>query len=158
MIRIGQGVDAHRLVPDRDLILGGVHVDFSQGLAAHSDGDVLLHAISDALLGAAGAGDIGRHFPDTDAAYAGIDSRILLRQVAGCLSERRWRVINVDATVIAQRPRLQPYLDAMTANIAADLEVGAERLNVKATTMEWMGFTGRGEGIAATAVALLEGL
>ena len=157
MMRIGQGVDAHRLVPDRKLILGGVHIEFAEGLAAHSDGDVLLHAISDALLGAAGAGDIGRHFPDTDAAYAGIDSRILLRQVVSDLSGNGWQVVNVDATVIAQRPRLQPYIDAMTANVAADLAVGAERVNLKATTLEWMGFTGRGEGIAATAVAMIEG-
>ncbi len=157
MMRIGQGVDAHRLVPDRELILGGVHIEFGEGLAAHSDGDVLLHAISDALLGAAGAGDIGRHFPDTDAAYAGIDSRILLRQVMSELSGRGWRVINVDATVIAQRPKLRPYIDAMTANVAADLAVAADRVNLKATTMEWMGFTGRGEGIAATAVAMIEG-
>lgn len=157
MMRIGQGVDAHRLVPDRDLILGGVHVDFTEGLAAHSDGDVLLHAISDALLGAAGAGDIGQHFPDTDDAYAGVDSRILLRQVASHLREGGWRVINVDATVIAQRPKLQPYLELMTANIASDLGVGIGQVNLKATTMEWMGFTGRGEGIAATAVAMIEG-
>ena len=156
-MRIGQGVDAHRLVPGRDLILGGVRIDFEAGLAAHSDGDVLLHAISDALLGAAGAGDIGQHFPDTDEAYAGIDSRILLARVLAHLSAGGWHVVNVDTTVIAQRPTLQPYLAAMAANIATDLGVPAERINLKATTMEWMGFTGRGEGIAATAVALIEG-
>lgn len=157
MMRIGQGVDAHRLVPDRELILGGVRIDFPQGLAAHSDGDVLLHAISDALLGAAGAGDIGQHFPDTDDAFAGIDSRVLLRHVASHLSAGGWQVVNVDATVIAQRPKLQPYLEAMGANVAADLGIPVGRVNLKATTMEWMGFTGRGEGIAATAVALIEG-
>lgn len=156
MMRIGQGVDAHQLVPDRDLILGGVRIPFDRGLAAHSDGDVLLHAITDALLGAAGAGDIGQHFPDTDAAYAGIDSRVLLRRVASQLATDHWQVVNIDATVIAQRPKLQAYLESMAAHITTDLGLPAGRVNLKATTMEWMGFTGRGEGIAATAVALIE--
>ena len=156
MIRIGQGVDAHRLVAGRELILGGVKIPFEAGLVAHSDGDVLLHAISDALLGAAGAGDIGQHYPDTDPAWADVDSRILLRDVRAMLAGADWQVVNVDATLIAQRPRLAPHLAAMTAHIAADLGIPTGRVNLKATTLEWMGFTGRGEGIAATAVALLE--
>ncbi|WP_275395081.1 2-C-methyl-D-erythritol 2,4-cyclodiphosphate synthase [Spiribacter vilamensis] len=155
-MRIGQGVDAHRLVSDRPLVLGGIEVEFDFGLAAHSDGDVLLHAICDALLGAGGLGDIGHHFPDTDAAYAGIDSRLLLRQVHSTLAERGWSVGNVDATIIAQRPRLASHLPAMIECIAADLQVDPTAINLKATTLEWMGFTGRGEGIAATAVAMIE--
>jgi len=155
-LRIGQGVDAHQLVAGRSLILGGVHIAFESGLAAHSDGDVLLHAITDALLGAAGAGDIGQHFPDTDPAYAGADSRVLLRQVVSELLGQRWSVVNIDATVIAQRPKLMAYLPAMQAHLAEDVGIAAERINVKATTLEWMGFTGRGEGIAAMATAMLE--
>ncbi len=156
MIRIGQGVDAHALVDDRRLVLGGVTVPFAQGLAAHSDGDVLLHAITDALLGAACLGDIGQHYPDTDAAFANVDSRVLLRDVVAQLSQTDWRISNVDATIIAQQPKLGPYLALMRERIADDLKVAVEAVNLKATTMEWMGFTGRGEGIAATAVALIE--
>lgn len=155
-LRIGQGVDAHQLTTGRPLMLGGVQVPFEQGLAAHSDGDVLLHAITDALLGAAGAGDIGQHFPDTDPAHAGADSRVLLREVMTEVIGEHWSVVNVDATVIAQRPKLQPYLLGMRENIAADLGVDLAQVNLKATTLEWMGFTGRGEGIAAMAVAMLD--
>lgn len=155
-LRIGQGVDAHQLTTGRPLMLGGVQVPFEQGLAAHSDGDVLLHAITDALLGAAGAGDIGQHFPDTDPAHAGADSRVLLREVMTEVIGEHWSVVNVDATVIAQRPKLQPYLLGMRENIAADLGIDLAQVNLKATTLEWMGFTGRGEGIAAMAVAMLD--
>lgn len=154
-IRIGQGVDAHRLVAERPLILGGVTVPFDQGLAAHSDGDVLLHAITDALLGAAGLGDIGQHFPDTDPRFKDADSRELLRSAFAECRAQGSLIHNIDATIIAQRPKLQPYLAAMQANIAADLSLSLGQINLKATTMEWMGFTGRGEGIAATAVVLL---
>ena len=155
-MRIGHGYDAHRFGGGRPLVLGGVTIPHPQGLAAHSDGDVLLHALCDALLGAAALGDIGRHFPDSSAAYAGIDSRVLLRQVVALIQGCGLRVGNVDVTVIAQAPRLAPHVEAMRANLAADLEVGLERVNVKATTTERMGFTGRGEGIAAHAVALLQ--
>lgn len=154
-IRIGQGVDAHRLVAERPLILGGVTVPFDQGLAAHSDGDVLLHAVTDALLGAAGLGDIGQHFPDTDPRFKDADSRELLRSAFAECRAQGSLIHNIDATIIAQRPKLQPYLAAMQANIAADLSLSLGQINLKATTMEWMGFTGRGEGIAATAVVLL---
>lgn len=152
---IGQGIDAHRFAPGRPLILGGVRVEHDQGLAAHSDGDVAIHALCDALLGAAGCGDIGRHFPDSDAQYAGIDSRILLRRVVETLSGRGLAVHNADLTIVAERPRLAPYIPAMTEVLAGDLGCPQGRVNVKATTMERMGFTGRGEGIAAFAVALL---
>lgn len=152
---IGQGFDAHRFAPDRPLILGGVEIPYEQGMLAHSDGDVLIHALCDALLGAAGLGDIGRHFPDTDVAYEGIDSRILLRRVIVSLSERGLVVHNADMTLIAQRPKLAPYIPAMREVLAADLDCDPARVNVKATTMEQMGFTGRGEGIAASAVVLL---
>ena len=154
-IRIGHGFDVHAFAENRKLIIGGVDIPHDQGLAGHSDADVLLHAISDALLGAAGLGDIGRHFPDTDAAFAGIDSRILLRRVAGQLRERGWRVGNIDATVIAQAPKMAPHIARMTAHIADDLGIAIERVNVKATTTEKLGFTGRGEGIAAEAVCLI---
>jgi len=154
-IRIGHGFDVHALVENRKLIVGGVDIPFELGLAGHSDADVLLHAICDALLGAAGLGDIGRHFPDTDAAFAGIDSRILLRQVAEQLKARGWRAGNVDATLIAQAPKMAPYIARMTAHIADDLGVAIEHVNVKATTTEKLGFTGRGEGIAAEAVCLI---
>jgi 2-C-methyl-D-erythritol 2,4-cyclodiphosphate synthase len=153
---IGQGVDAHRFGAGRPLVLGGVSVPHDQGLAAHSDGDVVIHALCDALLGAAGLGDIGRHFPDTDAAYAGIDSRILLRRVMASLSERGLAVRNADLTIAAQAPKLAPHIDAMRAVLAADLGCAPARVNVKATTTERMGFTGRGEGIAAFAVVLLD--
>jgi len=152
---IGQGLDAHRFETGRRLVLGGVEVAHEQGLAAHSDGDVVIHALCDALLGAAGLGDIGRHFPDTDAAYAGIDSRILLRRVIQALTERGLSVHNVDLTIAAQAPRLAPHVDAMCEVLAADLNCPRTRVNVKATTTERMGFTGRGEGIAAFAAVLL---
>ena len=152
---IGQGIDAHRFETGRRLMLGGVEVPHGQGLAAHSDGDVVIHALCDALLGAAGLGDIGRHFPDTDAAYAGIDSRILLRRVMQSLIERSLSVHNVDLTIAAQAPKLAPHVDAMCEVLAADLNCPRARVNVKATTTERMGFTGRGEGIAAFAAVLL---
>ena len=154
-MRIGHGYDVHRLVPDRRLVLGGVTVPYELGLLGHSDADVLLHAVTDAILGAAALGDIGRHFPDSDPAYSGIDSRILLRKAAELVREKGYAVGNVDATVIAQRPKLAPYIDEMRANIAADLGVGEDAVNVKATTEEKLGFTGRGEGISAHAVCLL---
>jgi 2-C-methyl-D-erythritol 2,4-cyclodiphosphate synthase len=155
-MRIGQGFDVHALVPDRKLVLGGVHIPHHLGLEGHSDADVLLHAICDALLGAAGMGDIGGHYPDTDAQYSEIDSRRLLRDVAAKLAAGNFRVANVDATVIAQAPRLTPHFAAMTANIAADLGVAPSAVNLKATTTEGLGFAGRSEGIAAMAVALIE--
>jgi 2-C-methyl-D-erythritol 2,4-cyclodiphosphate synthase len=155
-MRIGQGFDVHALVPGRRLVLGGVHIPHHLGLEGHSDADVLLHAVCDALLGAAGLGDIGRHYPDTDAQYAEIDSRRLLRDVAAKLAAAGWRVVNVDATVVAQAPRLAPHFAAMIANIAADLGLAPGAVNLKATTTEALGFTGRGEGIAAMAVALIE--
>lgn len=156
-MRIGQGFDVHALVPGRKLVLGGVTIPHHRGLEGHSDADVLLHAVCDALLGAAGLGDIGRHFPESDAQYAEIDSRRLLRDVAAQLAAGGWRVVNVDATVIAQAPRLAPHFAAMIANIASDLRVAPGAVNLKATTTESLGFTGRGEGIAAMAVALIEG-
>jgi 2-C-methyl-D-erythritol 2,4-cyclodiphosphate synthase len=155
-IRIGHGFDVHAFAENRKLIVGGVDIPFELGLAGHSDADLLLHAICDALLGAAGLGDIGRHFPDTDAAFAGIDSRILLRRVAVQLQQRGWRVGNVDATIIAQAPKMAPHIARMTAYIADDLGVAIDRVNVKATTTEKLGFAGRGEGIAAEAVCLIE--
>jgi len=156
MVRVGVGFDIHRLVPGRPLILGGVAIPFERGLDGDSDADVLTHAILDALLGAAGLGDIGRHFPDTDAVFSGIDSRILLRRVAEQLQARGWRVGNVDATIIAQAPKMAPHITRMMAHIADDLGVAIDRVNVKATTTEKLGFTGRGEGIAAEAVCLVE--
>jgi len=155
-MRIGQGFDAHVLVPGRKLVIGGVHIPFHLGLEGHSDADVLLHAICDALLGAAGLGDIGRHYPDSDAQYSEIDSRKLLRDTRGRLAAGKWRVVNVDATVIAQAPRMAPHFAVMTANIAADLGVAPAAVNLKATSTEGLGFTGRGEGIAAMAVAVIE--
>ena len=154
-MRIGQGFDVHQLVEGRKLIVGGVEIPHHLGLLGHSDADVLLHAICDALLGAAGLGDIGRHFPDTDPRYKGIDSRKLLREVAALLNARGYALSNLDATIIAQAPRMAPHIPAMTDNIADDLGVGAECVNVKATTTEKLGFTGRGEGIAAQAVCLI---
>ncbi len=154
-MRIGHGYDAHRFTEGDHIILGGVSIPFERGLAAHSDGDVLLHAVCDALLGAAGLGDIGRHFPDTDAAFKGIDSRILLRHVVALLTERSFVVGNVDATVVAQRPKLAEHLSQMRRNLAEDLGIDPDRINVKATTTERMGFTGREEGIACHAVALI---
>ena len=154
-IRVGHGFDVHAFAAGRRLVIGGVHIPHDRGLAGHSDADVLLHAICDALLGAAGLGDIGHHFPDSDPRYRGIDSRELLRHVAGQLRAFGWRTGNVDATLIAQAPRMAPHIAEMRANIAADLELGAEAVNVKATTTERLGFTGRGEGIAAEAVCLI---
>jgi 2-C-methyl-D-erythritol 2,4-cyclodiphosphate synthase len=157
-MRIGQGIDVHALVPGRKLVIGGVQIPFHLGLEGHSDADVLLHAICDALLGAAGLGDIGRHYPDTDAKFSEIDSRMLLRDVAAKLAANQWRVVNLDATVVAQAPRLSPHFARMTGNIAADLGITPALVSLKATTTEGLGFTGRGEGIAAMAVALIEGL
>ena len=155
-MRVGQGFDAHALVAGRKLIVGGVEIPHDKGLAGHSDADVLIHALCDALLGAAALGDIGAHFPDTDARYKGIDSRRLLREVAALLARGRYRVVNVDATVIAQAPRMAPHIPAMRANLAADLGLDIEAVSVKAKTTEKLGFVGRGEGIAAEAVVLLE--
>ena len=155
-MRIGQGYDVHRLVEGRDLILGGVKIDYEKGLLGHSDADVLLHAVMDALLGAAALGDIGRHFPDTDPAYKGIDSRKLLREVAEKIDAAGYRVENLDVTVIAQRPKLKDHIPAMEENIASDLHIGMDQVNVKATTEEKLGFTGDGSGMACHAVCLLE--
>ena len=155
-MRIGQGFDVHALVAGRKLVLGGVQIPYHLGLEGHSDADVLLHAICDALLGAAGLGDIGRHFPDSDAQYAEFDSRVLLRDVAQKLAALKLRVVNVDATIVAQAPRLTPHFARMTGNVAADLGVALAAVNLKATTTEGLGLTGRGEGIAALAVALIE--
>jgi len=155
-MRIGQGFDAHALKAGHKLVLGGVTIPYDKGLEGHSDADVLLHAICDALIGAAALGDIGRHFPDSDPRYEGIDSRRLLRATTALLAENGWRVANLDATVIAQAPRLAPHLPQMVANIAADLGVPASDVSVKAKTTEKLGFTGRGEGIAAEAVVLIE--
>ena len=157
-LRIGQGFDAHALVAGRRLVLGGVEIPFERGLEGHSDADVLVHAVIDALLGAAALGDIGAHFPDTDVRYRGADSRVLLREVRARLAQARVRVCNVDATVVAQAPRLAPHVDAMAANLAADLGIARTRVNVKATSTEKLGFCGRGEGIAAMAVALVESI
>ncbi len=154
-MRIGHGFDVHRLVEGRPLIVGGVTIPHELGLLGHSDADVLLHAICDALLGAAALGDIGRHFPDTDPRYRGADSRVLLREVHRLIGERGYRVVNVDATLIAQAPRMAPHIETMRRHIAADLAVEVDAVNVKATTTEKLGFTGRGEGIAAEAVCLL---
>ena len=156
MIRIGHGFDVHPLVAGRQCIIGGVDIPHDKGLDGHSDADVLLHAICDALLGAAALGDIGKHFPNTDARFKGIDSRALLRHVVTLLKKKGYGVINVDATVIAEAPKLAPHIAAMCANIAADIGLPADCVNVKATTSERLGFTGRGEGIAAEAVCLLQ--
>ncbi len=155
-MRIGQGFDVHALVPGRKLVIGGVEIPYARGLQGHSDADVLLHAICDALLGAAGLGDIGQHYPDTDPTFTGIDSRKLLRQTARKLSDLNFRVVNIDATIIAQEPRMAPHIPRMIGNIAADLEVAPAAINVKATTTEGLGFLGRVEGIGAQAVALLQ--
>ncbi|GAB7387321.1 2-C-methyl-D-erythritol 2,4-cyclodiphosphate synthase [Bacillaceae bacterium] len=155
-MRIGSGFDVHRLVEGRPLIVGGVKIPFDKGLLGHSDADVLLHAIADAILGALGAGDIGKHFPDTDPQYAGADSVKLLAEVWGMAKERGYRLGNLDATIIAQRPKMAPYIPAMVEVIARVLESEPQRVNVKATTTERLGFTGRGEGIASQAVVLLE--
>ena len=154
-MRIGQGYDVHRLVAGRKLVIGGVDIPYEKGLLGHSDADVLLHAISDALLGAAALGDIGRHFADTEEKYRDIDSRILLRQALHLVREQGYRVGNVDATIIAQAPKMAPHILQMVANISDDLRVERSAVNVKATTTEKLGLTGRGEGIAAQAVVLL---
>lgn len=155
-MRIGHGYDVHRLVEGRPLILGGVHIPYEKGLLGHSDADVLLHAVSDALLGAAGLGDIGKHFPDTDPQYKGADSMELLRIVVGCVMEKGYRISNIDVTMIAQKPKLRPHIPAMEQNIAAAVGIDADRVNVKATTEEQLGFTGTGEGMRCHAVCLLE--
>lgn len=154
-MRIGHGYDAHRFAPGRPLVLGGVTVPHEQGLLAHSDGDVAIHALCDAVLGAAALGDIGRHFPDTSQTYANIDSRILLRKVVELLHTKNLKIGNVDITIVAQKPKLAPYINEMRQLLAADLKVHEDQVNIKATTTEGMGYTGRGEGIAAYAVALL---
>lgn len=153
--RIGSGFDVHRLVEGRKCIICGVEIPHYCGLLGHSDADVALHALSDALLGAAALGDIGKHFPDSDPAYAGADSRVLLRRVVEVIAEKGFVPANVDITIIAQQPKMSPYIEAMRANVAADLGVSIENVSVKATTTERLGFTGRGEGIAAEAVALI---
>lgn len=155
-MRIGHGYDVHRLVDGRKLILGGVEIPYARGLDGHSDADVLLHAVADALLGAAALGDIGRHFPDTDPQYKGADSRVLLRHVVELIGKKGYRVGNVDVTVIAQAPKLLPHIPQMRENLARDLAVELDTVNVKATTEERLGFTGSGEGIACHAVCLLE--
>ena len=157
-MRIGQGFDVHALAEGRKFVIGGVTIPYERGLVGHSDADVLLHAICDALIGAAGLGDIGHHFPDTDARYAGIDSRELLRAVNQLLRAHDYFVVNVDATVIAQAPKLAPYIAAMRANIAGDLDLQPAAVNVKAKTAEKLGALGRGEGIAAEAVVLIDKL
>ena len=156
MLRIGQGYDVHRFQDEGDVILGGVKIDYDRGLAAHSDGDVVLHALCDALLGAAALGDIGRHFPDTDPDFKGADSRVLLRHVYGLVQNKGYRLVNTDITIIAQAPKMAPYIEAMCKNIAEDLNVEADCVNVKATTTEKLGFEGRSEGIAVQAIALIE--
>ena len=155
-MRIGHGYDVHRFGAGEAIVLGGVRIPHHRGLEAHSDGDVLIHAICDALLGAIGQGDIGRHFPDTDPANANIDSRILLRRVAGLVQAAGWQLANLDATLVAQAPRMAPHIDSIRANLAADLAAEVSQVNVKATTTEKLGFTGREEGIAAHAVVLLQ--
>ena len=155
-MRIGHGYDVHKLVEDRKLILGGVDIPYEKGLLGHSDADVLLHAISDALLGAAALGDIGKHFPDTDMAFKDADSRNLLRQVVNLIEEQGYRVGNIDCTIIAQKPKLKDYIEIMRKNIASDCNVDASCVNVKATTEEGLGFTGEGSGISAHAVCILE--
>lgn len=155
-MRIGHGYDVHALVEGRDLILGGVKIPYEKGLAGHSDADVLLHAVSDALLGAAGLGDIGKHFPDTDSSYKDADSGLLLSVVGSKVSEAGYRISNVDVTMIAQSPKLRPYIAQMESNIAMRLRIEISQVNVKATTEEYLGFTGDGRGMACHAVCLLE--
>ena len=154
-MRIGQGFDAHRFSEDGRLVLGGVEIPFDKGMEAHSDGDVVIHALCDAILGALALGDIGQHFPDSNETYKGIDSRILLRQVVELMQQQQFRIQNVDITIIAQAPKLAPHLPAMREILAADLETPVNNVSLKATTTEYMGFTGRGEGIASLAVVLL---
>ena len=154
-MRIGQGFDVHALVPGRKLIIGGVEIPYNKGLDGHSDADVLLHALCDALLGAAAMGDIGGHFPDTDARYKGADSRRLLRAVCALVQEAGYRIVNLDATIIAQAPKMAPHIPGMVNNIAGDLGLSRGQVNIKATTTEGLGYTGRGEGIAASAIVML---
>lgn len=154
-MRIGMGYDVHKLVEDRDLIIGGVKIPYEKGLLGHSDADVLLHAVMDALLGAAALGDIGKHFPDTDPAYKGISSMELLKRVGELLEEHRFLIENIDATIIAQAPKMRPYIDTMRANIAEALSIEPEQVNVKATTEEGLGFTGLGQGISSQAICML---
>ncbi|MCX7108338.1 MAG: 2-C-methyl-D-erythritol 2,4-cyclodiphosphate synthase [Methylococcales bacterium] len=156
MIRVGMGYDVHRFKDGGDVILGGVKIDYEQGLEAHSDGDVVLHALCDALLGAAALGDIGKHFPDTDPEFKGADSRVLLRHVYSILQHKGYQLVNADVTIIAQAPKMAPYIVAMCQNIADDLAVDIDCINVKATTTEKLGFEGRKEGIAVQAVVLIE--
>ena len=156
MIKVGQGFDVHQLVSGRKCIIGGVEIPFDKGLDGHSDADVLLHAISDALLGAAGLGDIGKHFPNTDPSIKNIDSRNILKKVVLVLHEKKYSIINIDATVICELPKLTPYIDRMKNNIASDCHIEINAVNIKATTTETLGFTGRGEGIAAQAICLVE--
>ena len=156
MLRIGQGYDVHRFKDDGDVILGGVTIDYEQGLEAHSDGDVVLHALCDALLGASGLGDIGKHFPDTDPEFKGADSRVLLRHVYAIVQKKGYQLVNADITIIAQAPKMAPYIKDMCRNIADDLDIDVDRINVKATTTEKLGFEGRKEGIAVQAIALIE--
>lgn len=155
MIRVGQGFDVHQLVEGRPCIIGGVHIPYDKGLLGHSDADVLLHTVSDAVLGALGLGDIGKHFPDTDEAYKDADSSVLMEKVWGLAKERGYRLGNLDCTIIAQKPKMLPYVPEMAANLARLLEADVSQINVKATTTEQLGFTGRGEGIAAQAVVCL---
>ena len=157
-MRIGHGYDVHKLVADRKLILGGVEIPYEKGLDGHSDADVLTHAVMDALLGAAALGDIGQHFPDNDDSYLGIDSQILLEKVCGLLRVNQYGIVNLDATIIAQRPKLMPYLDTMRQTLAKTMEIPSSRINLKATTEEHLGFTGRGEGISAHCVCLIDNL
>lgn len=156
MLRIGQGYDAHKFKDGDHIVIGGVTIPYSKGMAAHSDGDVALHALCDALLGAAALGDIGKHFPDTDAAYKGIDSRILLRGVVAKLAQSGYGVVNVDVTIVAQAPKMAPHIPRMREGIAADLGIEVDCVNVKATTTEGMGFEGRGEGISSHAIAMIQ--
>ena len=156
MIRVGQGYDVHRFNDGDHIILGGVTIPYEKGLEAHSDGDVVLHALADALLGAVALGDIGKHFPDTDQAFKGADSRVLLRHVYGIVRQKRYGLVNADITIIAQAPKMAPYIAAMCRNIAEDLETEIDCINVKATTTEKLGFEGRKEGIAVQAVVLVE--
>ncbi len=155
-MRIGQGYDVHKLVEGRDCIICGVKIPYEKGLLGHSDADVALHALADAILGAAALGDIGKHFPDTDEKYKGADSRMLLREVVKKVDEKGYSVGNADVTIVAQRPKMLPYIEQMRKNVADDLNVGIDDVNIKATTTEKLGFEGRGEGISATAVVLLK--
>jgi len=156
LLRVGQGYDVHQLVAGRPLIIGGVHIPYEKGLLGHSDADVLLHAVTDACLGAVGLGDIGSYFPDNDDAYKNADSAVLLKNVWEMIKDKGYQLVNIDATIIAQKPKMAPYIELMKTNIAAILEAEREQINVKATTTEKLGFTGREEGIASLAVVLLE--